>query len=111
MKKMWFAALALGGLASAPAMAQSVPVGVYDCFGDIGKFSVVGPGTYMARNGGTGHFSFDGHTLTMTDGTSEGLSYRLVGPNWDFGLLRDNGSVSNTCPRSTTKDPRDPAHW
>ncbi|WP_375396206.1 hypothetical protein [uncultured Sphingomonas sp.] len=105
------AAIASICLTSGQALAQSVPAGVYDCYGDIGKFSVIGPGKYMARNGGTGNFTVDGDVLTMTDGTSAGLSYRKMDENWTFALLRDNGTASNSCPLNASKDPQDPKSW
>ncbi len=110
MKVLFGAAVALVGLTSG-AFAQSVPTGVYDCFGDIGKFSVIGPGRYMARDGGTGSFEFDGVVLTMTDGTSEGLSYGKIDDKWTFSLLRDDGSATGTCPLNLTKNPQQPNTW
>lgn len=111
MKGLMCAAAALIGLMSGHALAQSVPTGVYDCYGDIGKFSVVGLGRYIARDGRSGNFKFEDDVLTMVDGTSEGLSYRKIDENWTFALLRDNGSASNTCPRNLSKDPQQPKSW
>lgn len=97
--------------------AGAVPAGVYDCFGtyniDTGKFSVIGPGQYMSRAGGTGSFSFDGNMLTMVDGPYAGIRYRKEAPEWTFRMLKeDTGEDSPfVCPRNTTKDTRDPNTW
>ena len=114
--------------------APGVPLGVYDCFGpskaggvpdDVGtgirgvgteldaggKFSVLGPDLYLSRGGKTGHFHFDGLTLTMVDGPYAGIRYHKVAA-WSFRMLRDNGVEGPfMCPRNTAKDPRNPKVW
>ncbi|MEI9997177.1 MAG: hypothetical protein WDM91_21455 [Rhizomicrobium sp.] len=120
--------------ALAQAAGRSVPHGVYDCFGPSkaggrspdswegirsvgtqldagGKFSVLGPDLYLSRGGKTGHFRFDGHTLSMVDGPYAGIRYHKVS-DWSFRMLRANGDEGPfMCPINVAKDPRNPQAW
>lgn len=112
-----------------PAVAQQLPTGVYDCYGrgmaegnrvrdtagqlNLGgsKFSVIGGHVYLSRGGETGHFRFDGLTLSMTDGPYSGQQFKKVA-DWSFRLLRPNGDMSPvTCPLNTAKDAHRPNLW
>lgn len=112
-----------------PAVAQQLPTGVYDCYGrgmaegnrvrdtagqlNLGgsKFSVIGADQYLSRGGATGHFRFDGLTLSMTDGPYSGQQFKKVA-DWSFRLLRPNGDMSPvTCPLNTAKDAHRPNLW
>ena len=125
MKVLFLAAAAMAGLMATPALAVDVPGGVYDCFGphlaagdshlDLemsgAKFSVISPGTYLSRGGATGHFTFDGKTLAMTNGPYAGLKFHKVA-DWSFRMLRDNGDEGPfMCPRNTAKDMHAPNKW
>jgi hypothetical protein len=114
------------GLAALPAQAAdvSVPGGVYDCYGpklaggrylDLdmsgAKFSVISPGQYLSRGGKTGHFSFDGKTLSMKDGPYAGLKFHKAA-EWSFRMLRETGEDGPfMCPRNVAKDPHKPNAW
>ena len=113
-----------------PAVAQQqVPTGVYDCYGrgmaegnqvrdtagqlNLGgsKFSVIGAGQYLSRGGATGHFRFDGTTLSITDGPYSGQRFKKVA-DWSFRLLRPNGDMGPvSCPLNTAKDAHQPNRW
>jgi hypothetical protein len=125
VKTVLWAAAAVLFTAVSPALADDVPGGVYDCYGpslaagpniDIslhaGQFGVLSPGKYMSRNGKTGHFKFDGLTLTMTDGPLKGIRYQKVPDFWSFRILRETGEMGPfSCPRVTAKDPGAPNKW
>ncbi len=127
----WILSVVMAFVATAPLKAQtsSVPAGVYDCFGPgmaeggtVGhgagqlnvsgaKFSVIGPGQYLSRGGKTGHFAFDGVTLSMSDGPYRGMRFHKVA-QWSFRMLREDGVEGPfMCPRNTSKDPRKPDKW
>lgn len=117
-------------LTAFPALAQTVPVGVYDCYGrgmaegdrkrdtagqlDLGgsKFSVIGAGQYLSHGVTTGHFRFDGLILAMIDGPYAGQRFQKVADFWSFRLLRASGEMGPvSCPLNTAKDARRPNGW
>ena len=115
MKVISWALAAALGLAALPAYAAdtAAPGGVYDCFGpklaggkyldlDISgaKFSVISPGQYLSRGGKTGHFKFDGLTLSMVDGPYSGLKFHKAGEEGPF-----------MCPRNVAKDMHNSNAW
>ena len=125
-------ALCLATLATiiTPALAEQVPVGVYDCYGrgmaegnqlrdkagqlNLGgsKFSVIGDGQYLSHGGTTGHFRFDGLTLSMTDGPYAGQRFKKVPDFWSFRLLFANGEMGPvSCPINKAKDAHQPSRW
>ena len=75
-------------------------------------FSVISPGTYMGEDGSVGHFSFDGLTLSLIDGSYAGQRFHKATPAWTLRMLkRDGGESAVMCPRNTTKDRNDPNAW
>jgi hypothetical protein len=118
-------AVAAASLAALPARAADVPGGVYDCYGpklaggpylDLmmsgAKFSVISPGQYLSREGKTGHFKFDGLTLSMVDGPYAGLKFHKDPQYWSFRMLRETGEEGPfTCPQNLVKDPHKPNAW
>ena len=132
--RLWIIAATLA-FAASPAFAENPPNGVYDCYGPSkaggvhtehtdgirsvgtqldagGKFSILSPGTYLSRGNKTGHFTFDGLTLSMTDGPYAGIRYHKAPGFWSFRMLRDNGVEGPfMCPINTAKNPRTPNAW
>ena len=126
MKRVILAIMAVAGLSTCGAPhSDGPPVGVYDCYGpelaagttlDISlagaEFAVLSPGVYRSRAGKTGHFAFDGLTLSMVDGPYTGIKYHKETPAWTFRELRDGGADSPfMCPLNTTKDRDNPNAW
>jgi hypothetical protein len=80
--------------------------------GSASKFSVVGPNTYLSRGGTTGHFTFDGKTLAMTDGPYKGLKFHKADGFWSFRMLTNTGEEGPVmCPQNLAKDAKAPNKW
>jgi len=97
--------------------APPPPVGIYECFGQMGAlygavFGILDGATYATMNKQTGHYSYNPASgiLTMVDGPLAHVRYlRRVFPGSDkavFRMLDDRGLMTQyNCPRNSLKDP------
>ena len=117
--KRWMMGLAFAVMPSAAGAdaAPPPPVGVYECFGQMGAlygaiFGILDSKTYATMNKQTGHYAYNPSSgiLTMVDGPLAHVHYvrRMVAGSDKavFRVLDDAGHITQyMCPRNSVKDP------